>query len=352
MSISEHASETLDDFRNQWRSVVARYQRPSHLRSTWQLVNTIIPYFLLLGLMYWSLDYSYWITLALAVPAAGLLVRIFIISHDCGHGAFFRSRKANDIVGGLTSFMCLTPYYYWKHEHALHHASAGNLDKRGHGDIWTMTVKEYLASSWKKKLAYRLYRNPVILFGIGAFSVFMIEYRIPPFRGTLRNRLSVWRTNAGVVAVMLVCTYTIGLQPLFMIQLPIFFIAAAAGSWLFYVQHQFEGVYWERDKEWDYFSGCVEGSSCYRLPKVLQWFTGNIGYHHVHHLSSKIPNYYLEDCHRENPPLQQAHQLTLWSSLKCLNYRLWDDENRSLLTFGDLRSYRKAQAEKERSQAA
>ncbi|MDZ4861197.1 MAG: fatty acid desaturase [Candidatus Hydrogenedentes bacterium] len=351
MTMIQHASDSMEHFKGQWRAVVARYQKPSHLRSTWQLVNTVIPYFLLLGLMYWSLDYSYLLTLALSIPAAGFLVRIFVISHDCGHGAFFRSRKANDIVGGLTSALCLTPYNYWKHEHALHHASAGNLDKRGHGDIWTLTVREYMAASWKKKLAYRLYRNPIILFGIGAFAVFILEYRIPPKNGNARDKMSVWRTNAAIGAVVLFAALTFGVKALMLIQFPIFLLAAAAGAWLFYVQHQFEGVYWAEDKEWDYFSGCVEGSSCYRLPKVLQWFTASIGYHHVHHLSSKIPNYYLENCHRENPPLQQVHQLTLWSSLKCLQFRLWDDEARALLTFADLRAYRNKR-KKDESRAA
>ncbi|NUM52068.1 MAG: fatty acid desaturase [Candidatus Hydrogenedentes bacterium] len=328
--------------RSQWKALVARYHRPSHGRSIWQLANTIVPYALGLGLMYWSLNISYLLTLVLAVPTAGLLVRIFIISHDCGHGAYFRSRRANDIVGGITSFLCLTPYHYWKHEHAVHHACAGNLDERGRGDIWTMTVKEYAAASRIKRLAYRLYRNPIILFGIGAFSVFMFEYRVPPKNGTARDRRSVWRTNAGLAAVLVLAHFTIGLKALALIHMPVLLLAAGAGAWLFYVQHQFEDVYWARDNEWDYVAACMQGSSYYRLPRVLQWFTGNIGFHHIHHLSAKIPNYFLEKCHKENPIMQRVHQLSLWSSLRCMRFRLWDEEKRQLITFAQYRRYDRA----------
>lgn len=289
--------------------------------------------------MYWSLDYSYLLTLALAVPTAGLLVRIFIISHDCGHGAFFPSRRANDIVGGITAFLCSTPYHYWKHDHAVHHASAGNLDKRGRGDIWTMTVREYESAPWAKRLAYRLYRNPLILFGIGAFSVFVLEYRVPPRNGTARDRVSVWRTNAGLLGVLVLAYFTIGLVDFALIFAPIYLLAAGAGAWLFYVQHQFEDVYWARDKEWDYVAACMLGSSYYRLPRVIQWFTGNIGFHHIHHLSAKIPNYFLEKCHKENPEMRHVHELSLWSSLRCMRYRLWDEEKGQLITFAQYRNY-------------
>jgi acyl-lipid omega-6 desaturase (Delta-12 desaturase) len=325
-----------------WRDIVAKYQSPSHLRSMWQLVNSLVPFTALLLLMYWSLGYSYLIALALSVPAAGFLVRIFIISHDCGHGAFFKSTRANNIVGVVTGFLCCTPYYYWKHEHALHHASAGNLDKRGHGDIWTMTVREYQAAPWRRRLAYRLYRNPLVLFGIGSAYLFLVEYRIPPRNGSDRDRRSVWRTNLALAAVVLLAAVTVGLKAFLMVQLPVMILAAAAGAWLFYVQHQFEGVYWARNKEWDYVAGCLQGSSYYRLPKLFQWFTGNIGFHHIHHLSAKIPNYYLEKCHRDNVPLQQVHQLSLWSSINCLRYRLWCDETEKLVTFRDVRKRQRA----------
>lgn len=342
MSQPSAHSDSNNSIHAQWRTLVARYHQPSRWRSGWQLINTLIPYAIGLVLMYWSLSISYWLTLALAVPTAGLLVRIFIISHDCGHGAFFKSRRANDIVGGITSFLCLTPYHYWKHEHAVHHASAGNLDERGRGDIWTMTVKEYTNSSMIKKILYRIYRNPLVLFGVGAFSVFMLEYRIPPRKGTARDIKSVWRTNFVLAAVLVLAYFTIGLKAVALIQFPVFLLAAGAGAWLFYVQHQFEDVYWARDKEWDYVAACMQGSSYYKLPRVLQWFTGNIGFHHIHHLSAKIPNYFLEKCHKENPLMQQVHQLSIWSSLACMQYRLWDEERKQLITFAQFRELQRA----------
>jgi omega-6 fatty acid desaturase (delta-12 desaturase) len=337
MTESPNTIEPCVSLHDQWRALVAKYQAPSHTRSAWQLCNTFVPYFAMMALMYLTLDYSFLLTLALSVPTAGFLVRIFIISHDCGHGSFFKSKRANELVGSFASLLCWTPYYYWKHEHALHHASMGNLDKRGHGDIWTMTVEEYRAASWKKRVAYRIYRSPLVLFGIGSFYLFVVEYRVPPKGGTDKDRLSVWRTNLALAVLLLIMSYTIGLPAFFMIQAPVFFLAAAAGTWLFYVQHQFEDAYWERDDQWDFVDGSMKGSSYYRLPKVLQWFTGNIGLHHIHHLSSKIPNYYLESCHKENEALQQVHQLTLWSSLACLRFRLLDEKSGILLSFSDAR---------------
>jgi len=322
---------------DQWRDLVARYQTPSTVRSTWQLVNTVVPFVALWAIMYWSLGVSYWITLALALPAGGLLVRIFIISHDCGHGAFFRSRRANTLVGAFTGLLCCAPYYHWKHEHALHHAGFGNLDKRGHGDIWTMTVQEYLASPRRTRLAYRFYRNPLVLFAVGSLYVFVIDYRFTPKNGSEKDRKSVHRTNLALAVLAGVMIWAVGLPALLMIHLPILFVAASAGAWLFYVQHQFEDVYWARKGEWNYLESALMGSSYYRLPKVLQWFTGNIGFHHIHHLSSKIPNYYLEKCHRENEVFQQAPTLTLWSSLRCITYRLVDEERGRLVSFREIR---------------
>jgi acyl-lipid omega-6 desaturase (Delta-12 desaturase) len=334
-SASQNLKDATQNIRDQWRDIVAQYSQPSAKRSAWQLINTLIPYIGLWYLMYLSLGVSYLLTLALAIPAAGFLVRIFIISHDCGHGAFFKSPAMNTLFGSITGLLCAAPYYYWKHDHALHHATAGNLDKRGRGDIWTMTVKEYLAASKGKRLAYRLYRNPVVMFGIGAFYVFVLQYRFP--KGTVRERMSIWRMNIALAVAVLALGFTIGFKAFFLIQFPIFFLAAVAGAWLFYVQHQFEEVYWARGEEWDFVAGALEGSSYYKLPKVLQWFTGNIGFHHIHHLSAKIPNYYLEKCHKAHELFQQAPQLTLWSSFKCLRYRLFDEENGRLLSFGDLR---------------
>lgn len=326
-----------DEVRDIWRDIVARYQEPDWRRSAWQLVNSVVPYLTLCVAMYFSLAYSYWLTLALALPTAGLLVRIFVISHDCGHGSFFKSARANNFWGALTSYLCYNPYYYWKHEHALHHAGTGNLDRRGHGDIWTMTVQEYCDASPRLRLAYRLYRNPVVMFVVGALYIFLVDYRIAPKWVNDKERKSVFRMNLALLATVAVVYFTIGLQAFVLIQLPVVALAAASGAWLFYVQHQYEGVYWARKDEWDFVAASLDGSSYYRLPKVLQWFTGNIGFHHIHHLSSKIPNYNLARCHRENPIFEKVHQLTLWTSMRCLKFRLWDEERAELVGFERLR---------------
>lgn len=330
------------EVREYWRELVEKYQRPSKWRSSWQLVNTLIPYVALWAAMYWSLSVSYWLTLALALPAAGLLVRVFIISHDCGHGSFFQSAKANSFWGAITSFLCCNPYYYWKHEHALHHASTGNLDRRGHGDIWTMTVQEYLAAPARLRFAYRVYRNPFVMFVVGAFYSFVIDYRFAPKTGNTKVRKSVVRTNLVLLLTLVVVYFTIGIPAFLMVQLPILLLAGSAGVWLFYVQHQYEGVYWARKEEWDFVCACLDGSSFYKLPAVLNWFTGSIGYHHIHHLSSRIPNYYLAKCHWENPVFQKVPRITLLSSLKCLKYRLWDEERGELVGYSRLRDYQQA----------
>ena len=335
-------ADTIEAAKKSWRELVAQYQRPSVARSSWQLANSIIPYVALWALMYFSLGVSYWLTLLLSIPTAGMLVRIFIISHDCGHGAFFSTSKANNFWGAITSFLVFNPYYYWKHEHALHHASTGNLDKRGHGDIWTMTVQEYLDSPLRTRIAYRIYRNPLVLFLVGALYMFVIGYRFTHAEGSKKDRASVLKMNLSIAALIAVVHFTIGFKAFLMVQLPIFAIASAAGAWLFYVQHQYEGVYWQRKGEWDYVEASLAGSSFFSLPKVLQWFTGNIGYHHIHHLSSKIPNYYLEKCHRENPIFQKVHRITFWSSFRTLQYRLWDEERGELVGYRRLRELRRA----------
>lgn len=336
MSQTPPQYDPIEAAKQSWREIVAKYQEPSVWKSSWQLLNSLIPYAACWVAMYFALGYSYWLTLALAVPAAGFLIRIFIISHDCGHGAFFKTAGANNFWGTITSFLVCNPYYYWKHEHALHHASTGNLDKRGHGDIWTMTVQEYLDAPLRTRLAYRFYRNPIILFCVGALYMFMIGYRFTHSEGSKRDRMSVLRMNLSLAALVAIVWFTIGIKAFLMIQLPIFALAAAAGAWLFYVQHQYEDVYWARKDEWNFVDASLEGSSYYKLPAVLQWFTGNIGFHHIHHLSSKIPNYNLPKCHHENPVFQSAQTITLLSSFRCLKYRLVDEETGRLIGFGQL----------------
>lgn len=321
-----------------WRTAVAKYQRSDLWRSSWQVANTFIPYFLVWYLMYRSLAVSYWITLALSVLAAGFLTRIFIIFHDCGHGAFFKSQKANDILGFITGVLTLSPYYGWRHEHAVHHATAGDLDRRGIGDIWTLTVREYLALPPKKRLWYRVYRHPLVLFFLGPLFLFLIWHRVPGRAGSKRERHSVYWTNLALAAIIAVMSVTVGIKAFLMVQFPIVVIAGAAGVWLFYVQHQYEGVYWERHEDWDYVSVALQGSSFYKLPKILQWFTGNIGFHHIHHLSPRIPNYYLEKCHNENPMFHQVKSIGLCESFKSLSFRLWDEDRHQLVGFDHLKT--------------
>ncbi len=317
--------------------MVAKYQNPQLARSIWQLVNTLVPYVFLWYLMYLSLHVSYWLTLGLAVLAAGFLVRVFIIFHDCGHGSFFRSGKANRFWGFVTGILTFTPYDYWRHEHAQHHAGAGNLDKRGFGDVWTLTVKEYVTASRWTRIRYRFARHPLCLFIIGPAILFFIVHRIPGKEGGSRGRRSTYLTNVSILAMAAAVSSLIGLKAYLLIQLPVVAIAASAGVWLFYVQHQFEGVYWERHQQWDYVTEALKGSSFYKLPKILQWFTGNIGFHHIHHLCPKIPNYFLEKCYKENPLFQEIKPITFFSSLKSMTFRLWDEQNHRLVGFDYLR---------------
>ncbi len=323
-----------------WKKVVAPYQRPSTGRALWQVVNSLVPYALAWFLMYRSLAISYWLTLPLALLAGGFLVRLFIIFHDCGHGSFFKSRVANDVVGSITGLLCFTPYYQWRWEHAIHHSSAGDLDRRGTGDVWTLTVQEYLAASRWKRFAYRLARNPFILFLIAPLFLFLVVERFPASKAGRRERFSVYGTNLALVALGAGMSWALGLGTYLVLQLAVVAVAASAGVWLFYVQHQFEEVYWERGSEWDYTKAALQGSSYYKLPKVLQWFSGNIGFHHIHHLSPRIPNYHLEACHRAEPLFQSVKPLTLLSSLKSFRFRLWDERCRKMVGYRALRNLR------------
>ncbi len=326
-----------------WKKMIAPYTEPHIGRSLWQVINTLAPYAALWVVMVWSIDVSYWLTLLLAVPAAGLLVRAFIIFHDCCHGAFFKSNRANETIGVLLGFLTFTPFYRWRHDHAIHHATAGNLDKRGVGDVPTMTVREYLAAPWYVRAGYRILRNPFFLFTIGASFTFIISHRFPTSNNGKRERLSVIYTNLAILAMALFISWIIGWEKYVLVQLPIMVVAAAAGLWMFYVQHQFESAYWERQDEWDFVRAGLQGSSFYKLPAVLQWFTGNIGFHHIHHLSPRVPNYFLPKCHKNNPAFQ-IRPLTFFESLKCVRLHLWDEQAQRLVGFDVLRQYRKQSA--------
>ncbi len=323
-----------------WTALMAQYQTPNTWQSIGQVVNTFIPFFLLWYVMVLSLDFSYWLTLALALPTAGLLVRIFIIQHDCGHGSFFKSRKANDYLGSVCGVLTLTPYYYWRKGHAIHHASASNLAQRGVGDVYTMTVNEYLQESAWGRLKYRLYRHPLFLFGLAPTLLFFVLYRFPQAgtKSWKRERASVWWTNIALATAVVALSFAIGFKAFLLIHLPVTFLAATFGAWLFFVQHQFEDTYWAGEDEWDYSLAALKGSSYYQLPPVLQWFTGNIGFHHIHHLSPRIPNYLLQKCHEENPMFQRVVVLTLRSSFQTIFLSLWDEEHNRLVSFHQLKS--------------
>ncbi len=340
---SDPSVGTAKSEKRTWQQMVAKYQNPSLQRSLWQVANTLIPYFVLLTLMYVSLSYSYWLTLALALPAGGLLTRAFIIFHDCGHGSFFKSQRANNFLGMICGLMVFTPYYQWRFEHAVHHATSGDLDRRGVGDIVTLTVDEYLKLPRWGRFKYRLYRSPIVMLGVGPWFTFLISQRFINPISKKRERFSVYFSNLFIVALLVVAAHTIGFKELLIIQLPVAFIGGLGGIWMFYIQHQFEGTYWQRHEEWDYATAAIRGSSYFKLPKVLQWFTGNIGFHHIHHLSSRIPNYALQKCMEENPEFQDVTTITLWSSLKSLGLNLWDEEQRQLVSFRQLKRLQRQQ---------
>ncbi|MHC1733193.1 MAG: fatty acid desaturase [Bacteroidales bacterium] len=321
-----------------WQKIVLKYTRPDMRKSIWQIVNSVLPYVLLWILMSKSLEYSYWITLLLSILAAGFMIRIFIIFHDCGHQSFFRSGRANVIAGKIMGILTFTPYYPWHNQHAAHHATAANLDKRGMGDVWTMTVEEYINSSRGKKLVYRIFRNPFILFTIGPVYVIMIRNRITVKRMSLQEKKSIWFTNIILLVIATAISLAIGLKGFLLIQVPILFFSHSVGVWLFYIQHQFDDVSWERQEEWDYKTAAITGCSYLKLPAILQWFTGNIGYHHVHHLSSRIPNYNLQACHNENEIFSNVKPLILFSTFRALYLSLWDESERQLTSFRRLKT--------------
>jgi omega-6 fatty acid desaturase (delta-12 desaturase) len=324
-----------------WKKIVLEYQKPSTARALWQIINTLGPLALIWYLMYLSRPVSIWLVVPLAMLAGAFLVRIFIIFHDCGHGSFFKSHLANEVVGFITGLLAFTPFYQWRWDHAIHHATSGHLDKRGTGDVWTMTVQEYLESSRWKRFAYRLARNPFVLFVIAPVVVLMIKQRFPSPGANKRERNSVHLMNVAILGMAVGLSFVFGIGTYVLIQLTAMAVAGGAGFWLFYVQHQFEGVYWEREEEWDYATAALQGSSFYKLPKVLQWFSGNIGYHHIHHLSAKIPNYNLERCHKAHLMFQGVKPITLLSSLQSLKFRLWDEPKKKLVGYRHLKELRR-----------
>lgn len=321
----------------QLKKSVAPYENSDAKSSVRQIFNTIPPFILLWFLAYQSLSVSIWLTLALSIVAAGFVVRIFIIFHDCCHGSFFKNKKINNILGTITGVITMFPYEKWKREHSIHHATSSNLDKRGTGDVWIMTVDEYLEASFKERLAYRLYRNPLVMFGLGPIYLFFVTNRMNRKDARKKERMNTYLINVSIIAVYAAMIWLVGWQAFLIVQAPILFVAGSLGIWLFYVQHQFEDSYFEDESEWDYVKAAVDGSSYYKLPKVLQWVTGNIGYHHVHHLSPRVPNYNLEKAHESTPPLQKATTITVSSSLESIRFRLYDESKKTFVSFKEVK---------------
>ena len=333
------AAESAADVQSLSR-LLAKYRDPSPRRSATEIAITIIPLAALWASMWALLHVTYGLSLVLAIPAAGFLVRLFMIQHDCGHGSFFRNRAVNDWVGRAIGIVTLTPYDYWKRTHAAHHASSGNLDRRGMGDINTITVREYLAMNWRGRLGYRLYRHPAVMFGLGPSYLFIFQHRAPfglMHGAGWRPWISTMATNAGIALIAAGLIWLIGVGPFLLIHLPIAVLAASIGVWLFYVQHQFEETTWAHEPTWSHPEAALHGSSHYDLPLVLRWLTANIGVHHVHHLNSRIPYYRLDEVLRNHPELADVGRLTLWQSLRCIRFVLWDESASRLISFGALR---------------
>ena len=318
---------------------ISKYAQPDYRKAFWQITNTFAPYIVLWALMIFSVLHSfpYWITLLLSIVASGFLVRIFILFHDCSHSAFFPSRRGNRILGYIAGIMTFTPFEDWQRTHVIHHSASGDLDRRGVGDIWTLTVDEYLSASRLKRFAYRFFRNPLFLFTIIPFVLFLILQRFSSQGARKRERHSVIFTNVAIVAIITLMSLTLGFKNYLIIQLPIIMMAASTGMWLFYVQHQYEDVYWKRHESWDVTRAGLEGSSYYKLPKALQWIVGNIGLHHIHHVKANIPNYNLQRCYNEVLALQAAMPLTFRKSLKSLWLNLWDEQRQKLVSFRSIR---------------
>lgn len=322
--------------------MVEPYQHPDDRRALWQVVNSHGSYILVWALMIMAWQVAWWLALPLAVVGTGLLVRIFIISHDCGHGSFSSSRTANSIVGFISGVLTFTPYRHWTAEHAQHHRTSGDLDRRGTGDIWTMTVDEYVEAPRMRRLLYRLSRNPFILFVLAPLPIFLVYQRFAARGSAWRDRLSVWWTNLAIVGVAAAMIWAVGLVPYLVLQGTMTFLSCSLGLWLFYVQHQYEDTYWKRGEDWSYTAAALDGSSYLRLPRVLQWFTGNIGFHHVHHLNPRIPNYHLEACHRSHEVFSGVPHLTLKQGLFASQLVLWDEARGKLVSFGEARRRRAA----------
>ena len=332
--------------RPQWAKDLEPYSNPRLGRSLVDVATSVVPYAALTVAMYLALDVSYWLVLALAIPASGFLLRTFILFHDCTHGSFFASRRANNWFGVFTGLLVLQPFENWRTDHWAHHGSAGDLDRRGQGDVPTLTLSEYYGKSWRGRLGYYLFRNPIVMFGIGPIYSLMI---MPRFWGSHAGRAqkrSVLLTDVAAVAMIAAICFVVGWQAFLLVQIPTFVAAGTAGVWLFYVQHQFEDVYWENTDSWSYADAALRGSSYLKLPKILQFFTGNIGLHHVHHLNARIPNYNLQRAHDDNPIFHDVPVLTFWDGIRSTRLKVIDESSGRLLTWREARAARAGMASK------
>lgn len=328
----------MNNYNKEWPSwylSLSAFRDPSNKQAIWQLINTLIPYFFLWYLMIQLIhhDYPYIWTLLLAVPAALFLIRAFILFHDCVHGSFFKSKKANTFFGYLLGMLTFTSLEDWRYSHLRHHVTYANLDARGFGDIWTITLTEYENGSKKMRFRYRLYRNPIILFGLGALFLFLLSNRLPTRTSGHKEHRGILFSNILIATMIFAACWFFGWKTYLLIQLPIIWFAGIMGVWLFYVQHQFIGGYWAHKKDWDPLRAAMEGASFYKLPTVLEWFSGSIGYHHVHHLSQRIPNYYLKKCYESILELQNKEPLTFWKSFGCIHVKLWDENKQEMIPF-------------------
>ncbi len=327
----------VEDSQTSWRDALVPYSEPNLRRSLLGVATSVGPYLVILVAIYFSLRVSTLLALALAVPAAGFLLRTFIVFHDCAHASFFRTRRANAIVGSLLGVLLFMPFRGWRHKHAVHHATAGDLDRRGIGDIQTLTVSEYRGRPWWGRLGYRLFRNPLVMFGLGPLWVIVVGPRIVSPSASKRIRHSVLGTDLALALALGALCFLLGWQTVVLVQAPALLLTGASGIWLFYVQHQFEDTYWETREAWSYDEAALRGSSYLKLPRVLQFFTGNIGFHHVHHLSARIPNYNLQPAHEQTARLQTAPTLTLRDAIRAPRLKLWDEQRRRLVTFREAR---------------
>ncbi len=331
---------------SEWRKIIARYTGADAFRSLRQVVVTLglLTGGLILG--YWLMARAPWAASLMIVPLGGLLIRTFIIMHDCSHGSFLPWPRVNDTIGFITGVLTFTPFAQWRREHAMHHASAGDLDHRGIGDIKTLTVSEYAALLPWRKLKYRAYRHPFVLFGLGPLHMIILQrvsFNKPTTGG--KQQWNIWMTNAALVGISAIAVMTVGWKPVLLLYLPAYYLAAAGGIWLFYVQHQFEEAYWERGQEWDYATSAIMGASYLRLPAVLNWFTGHIGLHHVHHLGPRIPNYRLKRAHEENPIFAEAPVLTFSTAWRTLSLTLWDEASKRMIGFREYHQMQRVAAQ-------